>query len=139
MTTKATHQRSITADGGPYLRMTNAERLQDLRRRVASSENKETLRRVAGEVEELRWVVVGSLRDEAGALLTRLKDKIERLGPSGRKRRHVQAVVDHSGEVAPTTRMRSTAWEVDELGNLSRVVFNALDGAVPPALPPVVW
>ena len=61
---KATRRRSILTDCGAHLRVTNAERLADLRRRVASSENTETLKRIADEGESL----AGS---RAGASATR--------------------------------------------------------------------
>jgi hypothetical protein len=131
-------RRLITADGGTYLRRTPAEVLQALRVRCCKTERADTLRAIIADAEQLGWTA-RNLRGEVEGFISRVRAKIEHLGPAARQRKHAR-VVDHSREIAPTTKMCSTAWERDALGNMSRVVWNSsADGPVPPTLPVLSW
>jgi hypothetical protein len=58
-----------------------AERLQDLRRRLASTENRDTVRRIAADVEELSWNAPKGLLGDIGDCTDRVHAKLDRLAP----------------------------------------------------------
>jgi hypothetical protein len=58
-----------------------AERLQDLRRRLASTENRDTVRRIAADVEELSWNAPKGLLGDIGDFTDRVHAKLDRLAP----------------------------------------------------------
>jgi hypothetical protein len=58
------------------------QELERLRRRLASSENVETLRRIAQQTDELRWVSPESILEAIASFTDRINDKVERLTPA---------------------------------------------------------
>jgi hypothetical protein len=56
-----------------------AERLQDLRRRLASTENRDTVRRIAAD--ELSWNAPKGLLGDIGDFTDRVHAKLDRLAP----------------------------------------------------------
>jgi hypothetical protein len=133
--TARTRQRSITADYGPYLRRTPAEKLADLRRRLASTENKETIRRILGDASELASVAPESLLGDLADFTDRVHSKLDHLAPAAPRtvseRRLAAAVHATDRNAAPAISMRISTWTIDEFGNRSRVVYRA-DEPVPP-------
>jgi hypothetical protein len=130
-------RRPSVADVGRYAcRLTHVEKLAELRRRLASSESRDTLQRIYDAAEELSWVVPAILHAEVSALITRIRAKRDNLFPAtskvaGEPKR--EAVDRGTRSMSPAIGMRSTAWEIDELGNRSRIVWNLADGPVPPS------
>jgi hypothetical protein len=108
-----------------------AERLQDLRRRLASSENKDTVRRIAADLEELSWTAPKPLRADIGDFTDRLNDKLGRISPEPKRRAPV-AVTNHARAMSTMIEMRIGPWETDENGNRSRSIWNSADGPSPP-------
>jgi hypothetical protein len=117
------------------LRLTNVERLAELRRRCAATENKSTLRHILEAAQELEWISAEGLREEVSALVARVETKIAALVPAAPKRKQAARVnvTDRArGEMSPAVKMRSTEWQLDEFGNRSRTIWNAVDGPTPP-------
>jgi hypothetical protein len=66
-------------------RSDSLQELERLRRRLASSENVETLRRIAQQTDELRWVSPESTLATIADFFDRVSDKLDRLTPISTK------------------------------------------------------
>jgi hypothetical protein len=99
------------------------ERLQDLRRRCASTENRDTL--VAEE----------GLLEPIASFLDRVHEKLDRISAvpkaaRGEKRMAAACrAADRVGQQSPQIVMKMSKWEIDEFGNRSRIIY-AEGGAV---------
>jgi hypothetical protein len=121
--------------GAPQRRFpSDGERLTDLRRRAAASENIDTLRRTVGDAIDLGWTSP-QLRGEIDAFIGRANEKIERLVAVRPRRSHARQ--PNGGAPGVTIRMRISEWSTDARGIRSRVCWNSADGLSPPTpMPP---
>jgi hypothetical protein len=79
----AGRRRSRRSQIGPTrVRWSDGDRLQDMRRRLAATENQDTLRRIAVDVSELAMTAPENLLGDIGDVVDRAAEKIERLSPS---------------------------------------------------------
>jgi hypothetical protein len=137
--TGQTRQRPSLAECGPHRsRATDAERLCGLRKRLAATETIGTIRAIGEAASELALTAPESLLSDIAAFIDRVHSKLDHLVPAAPKAvsekmqaAHVRAT-DRVGQQSPAITMRSTAWQLDEFGNPSRVFWNAQDGASPP-------
>jgi hypothetical protein len=129
-----THPRRAQGERGPRRsRETDAERLRDLRRRCASSENRGTLQRISEHASELALTAPENLLGDIAAFIDRVHEKYDRLFPGTRERQAARvAIIDRA--TSPAISMRISAWVIDEHGNRSRVAWNSADGLRPPLL-----
>ena len=61
------------------------QQLERLRRRLAASENTDTLRHLARHVDELRWVAPDSVLEMIATFSDLVADKVERCTPASTK------------------------------------------------------
>jgi hypothetical protein len=131
------HQRRSVADYGPArVRMTAAERLQSLRRRLAGHEGLETLKKIAGDASELASIAPENLLDEIAAFVDRCAEKILLVAPprapkAARKRKLPAQIVELADE---DQRPISVKRRGDRLLAKLREVHGGLRTDIPPDL-----
>jgi hypothetical protein len=106
-----------------------SQRLQELRRRLAASENLEVItdiRRAARHFAERT-----DLREAFAMLVAGCDEKQRRVRAALATRRQALAA-DSAFTMSPGIEMKVGAWVIDEFGNRSRVIWNAADGPTPP-------
>jgi hypothetical protein len=89
-------------------------------------------RRIAEAAEELSWIAPEHLRGEIDALVARVHAKLAAVSerPVKRQTARVNNVTDHSRAMSLMIEMKIGAWEIDEHGVRSRMIWNA-DGPPP--------
>jgi hypothetical protein len=106
-----------------------SQRLQELRRRLAASENLEVItdiRRAARHFAERT-----DLREAFAMLVVGCDEKRRRIRAALATQRQALAA-DCAFTMSPGIEMKIGAWAIDEFGNRSRVIWNAADGPTPP-------
>jgi hypothetical protein len=109
--------------------MSDAETLERLRRRMAKTENLQTLRAIGDQTSELAAVCADEMLNAVAGFQDRIADKIEGLGGKAVPRR--PRCVVHNLASGSQIRMAVSPWVSDAQGILSRTIYNAEDGAPP--------
>jgi hypothetical protein len=124
--------------------MSAGDQLCRLRKRLASTEVPGTIRAISEAASESALTAPEDLLSDIADFIDRCAEKAERVAPMTAAPRavsekmqaaHVRAT-NRVGQQSPAVRMRSTAWQLDEFGNRSRIFWNAADGLTPPAPSP---
>jgi hypothetical protein len=121
----------------PLVIITDRERLDNLRRRLAAAERLSVVARIQADVNDFAEYPPEPLLIEVAELQDRCAAKAERLGgdPAPKGSRKVELVLRRSAPPDAKSpgmmiRMRVSPWVTDELGNQSRVLSRA-DEPVP--------
>jgi hypothetical protein len=123
----------------PLTIVSDRERMDSLRRRLAAAERVSVIVRVQADVNAFAEYASEPLLIEIAELQDRCAAKAERLGgdPAPKVSRKLRAlcqsvpIPDTSKIPGMTIRMRVSPWVTDEWGNLSRVLSRA-DEVLPP-------
>jgi hypothetical protein len=119
--------------------VTDRERLDSLRRRLAAAERASVVTRIQADVNDFAEYAPEPLLIEVAELQDRCAAKAERLGgdPAPKQSRKVELVLRRSAPPIPDAkipgmmiRMHCSPWVTDELGNRSRMIHRA-DEPVP--------
>jgi hypothetical protein len=126
--------------------VTDRERLDHLRRRLAAAERVSVVARIQADVNAFAEYAPEPLLVEIAELQDRCSAKAERLGGdpapklSRKLRALCQSVLPGAGATPGTSiSMRIGGWTIDDNGVAGRVIWNAADGLRPPKLPVVTW
>ena len=114
---------------GSEMSVAVSQRLQELRRRLAASENLEVItdiRRAA-----TRFAERTDLREAFAMLVAGCDEKRRRIRAASATRRQALAA-GCAFTMSPGIEMKIGAWAIDEFGNRSRVIWNSADGPTPP-------
>ena len=119
--------RAVRSWEGSKMSVAVSQRLQELRRRLAVSENLEVITDIRRAAR--RFAERTDLR-EAFAIPVVGCD--EKRGASAPLRRRSVRRLPPTSTTSPGIEMKIGAWAIDEFGNRSRVIWNAADGPTPP-------
>jgi hypothetical protein len=120
--------------GPSRVRWSDGERLQDMRRRLASTENQDTLRRIGVDVAELAMTAPENLLGDISELVDRVHAKTEHLAPpkAPRKPRKQRPPTAKMDEAEPSVFSVKT----DLLLARLREVHGSSRADIPPGLLP---
>jgi ABC-type branched-subunit amino acid transport system ATPase component len=106
-----------------------SQRLQELRRRLAVSENLEVITDIRRAAR--RFAERTDLREAFAILVAGCDEKRWRIRAASATQRQALAA-NRASTTSPGIEMKIGAWAIDEFGNPSRVIWNAADGPTPP-------
>jgi hypothetical protein len=117
--------RAVRSWEGSEMSVAVSQRLQELRRRLAASENLEVITDVRRAAR--RFAERTDLREAFAMLVAGCDEKRRRIRAASATQRQALAA-GCAFTMSPGIEMKIGAWAIDEFGHRSRVIWNAADG-----------